>query len=67
MRARLHCVVIIFQVVVKSHDGDRHRPQFESQTINPYLTNGFSHHYHLDESTFIFRGVRSNFEFLFYF
>ena len=22
--------------------------------INPYLTNGFSHHYQLDESTFIF-------------
>ena len=21
--------------------------------INPYLTNGFSHHYHLEESTFI--------------
>ena len=27
--------------------------------INPYLTNGFSHHYQLGESTFIFRGVRS--------
>ena len=23
--------------------------------INPYLTNGFSHRYQLDESTFIFR------------
>ena len=23
--------------------------------INPYLTNGLSHHYHLDESTFNFR------------
>ena len=21
-------------------------------TFNPYLTNGFSHHYHLSESTF---------------
>ena len=29
--------------------------------IKPYLTNGFSHRYHLDESTFIFRGVRSDF------
>ena len=29
--------------------------------INPYLTNGFSHHYQLDESTFIFRDVRSDF------
>ena len=28
---------------------------------NPYLTNGFSHHYQLAESTFIFRGVRSDF------
>ena len=32
--------------------------------INPYLTNGFSHHYQLGESTFIFRGDRSNFYFL---
>ena len=29
--------------------------------INPYLTNGFSHHYQLGESTFIFRGVKSDF------
>ena len=29
--------------------------------FNPYLTNGFSHHYQLDESTFIFRNVRSDF------
>ena len=35
--------------------------------INPYLTNGFSHHYQLDESTFIFRGVRSDFYFLSHF
>ena len=26
-----------------------------------YLRNGFSHHYHLGESTFICRGVRSDF------
>ena len=26
--------------------------------INPYLTNEFSHHYQLDEPTFLFRGVR---------
>ena len=31
--------------------------------INTYLMNGFSHHYHLGESTFIFRGVRSDFYF----
>ena len=29
--------------------------------INPYLMNGFSHHYQLGESTFIFRGLRSDF------
>ena len=29
--------------------------------INPYVT------YHLDESTVIFKGIRSNFSFLFYF
>ena len=29
--------------------------------INPYLTNGFSRRYHLDESTFVSRGVRSDF------
>ena len=28
--------------------------------INPYLTNGFSHHYHLGESILIFRDVRSD-------
>ena len=28
---------------------------------NPYLTNRFSHHYQLDESTFVFRGVRCDF------
>ena len=34
-----------------------------STAINPYLTNGFSHRYQLDESTFIFRGVGSDFLF----
>ena len=28
------------------------------------MMNGLSHHYHLDESTFIFRGVRNDFNFL---
>ena len=32
--------------------------------FNPFLTNGFSHHYHLGKSTFIFRDVRSDFYFL---
>ena len=33
--------------------------------FNLYLTNGFSHRYQLDEPTFIFRGVRSDFYFSF--
>ena len=35
--------------------------------FNPYLTNGFSHYYHLGQSTFIIRDIRSDFEFLFHF
>ena len=39
-----------------------HRLSLGSENkINPYLTNGFSHYYHLGESTFIFRGIRSDF------
>ena len=37
-----------------------------SHLINLCLTNGFSHHYQLDESTFVFRGVRGDFYFLTY-
>ena len=37
------------------------------QFPNLFLINGFSHHYHLGESTFIFRDIRSDFEFLFNF
>ena len=40
---------------------------FILMSINPYLTNGFSHHYHLGESTVIIRDLRSDFEFLFHF
>ena len=32
--------------------------------FNPYLMNEFSHSYLLGESTFMFRGVRSDFYFL---
>ena len=35
--------------------------------FNPYLTNGFSRHYQLGESTFSFRGVRCDFYVLSYF
>ena len=33
----------------------------------PYKTNGLAKHYHLGESTFIFRGLRSDFVFLIHF
>ena len=36
-------------------------------SVNPLVTNGLSHSYHLDESTFIYRGIRNDFSFLFYF
>ena len=35
--------------------------------FNALVTNGHSHLYHLDESTFIFRGLGSDFTFLFHF
>ena len=41
------------------------KADFQFVCVNPFLTNGFSHHYHFGESTFFFRGV--NFRFLFYF
>ena len=31
--------------------------------ITPYLTNGFSHHYHLGESTSVLRGIGVIFRF----
>ena len=36
-------------------------------TFNPLVTNGRSHPYKMDESTFILRGVRINFSFVFQF
>ena len=38
-----------------------------NSVINALVTNGISHHYQLDESTFIFSGIRSDFSFLFHF
>ena len=35
--------------------------------INTLVTNGISHRYHLDESIFIFGGIKSNFSYLFHF
>ena len=37
------------------------------QPINPLVTNGLSIPYHLDESIFIFRGIRSHFSFSIHF
>ena len=34
------------------------------RVLNPLMTNRFTHHYHLGETTIIFRGVRSDFYFL---
>ena len=43
---------------------DKHRKSAKNNTtVNPYLTNGFSHHDQLGESTFNFRGVRCDFDF----
>ena len=36
------------------------------EQLNPLVTNGISHPYHLDESIFIFKGIRSNISFLFH-
>ena len=35
--------------------------------FNPPVTNGLSHRYHLDKSTFVSKGVRCSFSFLFHF
>ena len=35
-----------------------------STHINPLMINGFTHHYHLGESTFIFRVLRYDFKIL---
>ena len=40
---------------------------FDGFVINPLVMNGVSHLYYLDESTFNFRGIRSNFHFYFIF
>ena len=35
--------------------------------LNPLVTNGLSHPYQFDESTFVFRGIKSDFSFSFHF
>ena len=41
--------------------------KYISDEFNPYVTNELSHPYHLDESTFVIRGIRSEFSFLCHF
>ena len=45
----------------------RNEEQKEIKPFNPHVTNGLSHPYHLDESTFIYRFIRRSFSFLFHF
>ena len=46
--------------------GERFRQDLKA-SLTQSLTDGFSHHYQLGESTFIFRGVRNDFYFLSHF
>ena len=46
----------------KKKKGKKILPQYILMLgFNPYLTNGFSHHYHLGESTSVLRGIRCDF------
>ena len=58
----LGCVYCLWLTSV--YKGSTLRKLAHVNAVNPYLTNGFSHYYHLGESTFIFRGIRSDFQFL---
>ena len=44
-----------------------HRRVSMITTVNPLVTNGICHHYHLEESIFVFRDIRIDFSFLFHF
>ena len=37
------------------------------ESLNPFITNKLSHHYHLEESNVILRDIRSDFYVLFHF
>ena len=39
----------------------------KGKSINPYVTNGLSHPYHLDEPIFVLRDISGNFSILFHF
>ena len=52
----LSCNMTIWSKVIEAGDS-----AYLNYEINSLVTNGLSHSYHLDESTFIFRGIRSKF------
>ena len=37
------------------------------EELNPYMTNGLAHRYHLGESAVVFKGIRDDFVSLFHF
>ena len=59
--------VIEKQLRADCHDEDGEEYRFALELLNPLVTNELSHRYHLDESTFILRGIRREFLFLFHF
>ena len=60
-------IVATSVIILKKKKKKKKKKNSAKSLLNPYLKNGFSHRYQLGESTFIFRGVRSDFYFLSYF
>ena len=55
---RINASTILLSRTINHASMNQH---YSHDIINPYLTNGVSHHYHLSESTFIFRGIGGGF------
>ena len=51
----VYSVDIFFRQIAKA--GDFYYVKY-MYSLNPFLTNGFSNHYHLGQFTYIFRGIR---------
>ena len=65
-KAGLRLCFRICELLVFSCDGSLSNGlEQEILQFNPFLMNGFSHHYHLGVSTFILRDIRSDFKILF--
>ena len=62
---RLICVYV-FRICIKQIHLRRGTDDF-SHPLNPYVMNGLCHPYHLGESSFILRGIRSIYSFLIHF